>query len=56
MIGVELELVVLIVIMILASSFFAVFEVETPAWRKLTKWLVVTGGTVGLYSLVGHLA
>ncbi len=56
MIGVELELVVLIVIMILASSFFAVFEVETPAWRKLTKWLVVTGGTVGLYSLVGHWA
>ena len=56
MIGVELELVVLLLIMILGSSFFAVFEVETPPWRKVTKWLVITGGTVGLYALVGHWA
>ncbi len=30
MIGVELELVVLILLMILGWSFFSVFEVETP--------------------------
>jgi hypothetical protein len=54
--GVELELAILIVIMILGWSFFAVFEVETPPWRKLTKWLVVAGGTVGLHALVGHWA
>ena len=42
--------------MAVGSSFFAVFEVETPPWRKLTKWLVVAGGTVGLHALVGHWA
>ncbi|MCH7474718.1 MAG: hypothetical protein IIA27_08600 [Gemmatimonadetes bacterium] len=54
--GVELELSVLIVIMQLGTSFFAVFEVETPGWRKLTKWLIVHGGTVGLFFAVGHWA
>lgn len=29
---------------------------ETAPWRKLTKWLVITGGTVGLYALLGHWA
>ena len=32
------------------------FEVETPRWRKLLKWLIVVAGTVGLYSLVEHVA
>jgi hypothetical protein len=54
--GVELELSALLLIMILGTSIFAVFEVETPAWRKATKWLVVSAVTLGLYGLVGHWA
>ncbi len=37
--GVELELYVLLAALILGSSVFAVFEVETPKWRKALKWL-----------------
>ena len=54
--GIELELYVLIGLLALGSSIFAVFEVETPRWRKVLKWLIVVGGTVGLYYTVGHLA
>ena len=54
--GIELELFVLLVLFILGSSIFAVFEVETPAWRKVLKWLIVCGATVGLYQAVGHSA
>ena len=52
--GVELELAVLLVVMIIGQSTFAVFEVETPAWRKILKWSIVVGGTAGLYPAVGH--
>jgi len=45
-----------LLIVILGSSIFAVFEVETALWRKLLKWLIVAGGTVGLYYGVGHWA
>ncbi len=54
--GIELELLVLLIIQTVSTSFFAVFEVETPAWRKLLKWTLVIGGTLGLYALVGHWA
>ena len=54
--GIELELYVLIGLLTLGASIFAVFEVETPRWRKVLKWLIVVGGTVGLYYAVGHLA
>ncbi len=54
--GVELELYVLLVVLILGSSVFAVFEVETPGWRKALKWLILSGGTVSLYYGVGHVA
>ena len=54
--GVELELYVLLVLLTLGSSIFAVFEVETPPWRKGLKWLIICAGTVGLYYVVGHLA
>jgi hypothetical protein len=56
MMGVELELYALLILLTLGSSIFAVFEVETPMWRKVLKWLIVIGGTVGLYYVVGHLA
>ena len=52
--GLELELVVLLVISVVGQSAFAVFEVETPVWRKILKWSIVIGGTVGLYAAVGH--
>lgn len=54
--GIELELTVLLVVQTLGTSFFAVFEVETPGWRKALKWTIVIGGTVGLYYVVGHWA
>ena len=52
--GFELELIVLLVIQTLGMSIFAIFEVETPAWRGILKWFIVIGGTIGLYYLVGH--
>ena len=54
--GVNLELYVLLGILILGSSVFAVFEIETARWRKALKWFIVCAGTVGLYYAVGHLA
>ncbi len=54
--GIELELIVLLVLMTLGTSIFAVFEVETPAWRKITKWTLVHAMTIGLFFLVGHWA
>jgi hypothetical protein len=54
--GIELELGVLLGIAIVGPSIFAVFEVETPAWRKILKWGIVAGLTLGLYAVVGHWA
>ena len=54
--GIELELAVLLAIVILGSSGFAVFEIETPWWRKVLKWSIVTGGTLALYRAAGHWA
>ena len=54
--GVELELGVLLLISVLGSGTFAVFEIETPAWRKILKWSIVIGGTLWLYTGVGHWA
>ena len=52
--GIELELTVLLLLTLIGSEVFARFEVETPLWRKFTKWLVVIGGTVLLYRGIGH--
>ncbi|MBN2566286.1 MAG: hypothetical protein JXB46_11305 [Candidatus Eisenbacteria bacterium] len=54
--GVELELWVLLVIVVFGTSIFGIFETETPRWRKLVKWPVFCGITVGLYYAIGHLA
>ncbi len=54
--GVELELFVLLILLTAGASIFDVFEVETPAWRKALKWLIVIVATVGLYFVVGHWA
>jgi len=54
--GIELELAVLLGVAIVGSGIFAVFEVETPAWRKIAKWAVLVGVTLGLYAVAGHWA
>jgi dolichyl-phosphate-mannose--protein O-mannosyl transferase len=54
--GIELELFVLLVFAVLGQSTFARFEIETPASRKIFKWLSIIGLTLGLYRLVGHWA
>jgi hypothetical protein len=54
--GIELELGVLLAISIVGQSTFARFEIETPAWRKILKWAIITGITGGLYAAAGHWA
>jgi hypothetical protein len=56
MMGIEIELGVLLAIAVLGQSTFAVFEVETPAWRKVLKWGIVIGATLALTPAVGHWA
>ena len=51
-----LDLAVLLAIAVLGQSTFAVFEVETPAWRKILKWGIVIGLTLTLAAFVGHWA
>ncbi len=55
-IGIELELFVLLGLLILGASVFAPFEVETAAWRKALKWVMITVITVALHSAIGHWA
>jgi hypothetical protein len=40
----------------LASNFFGRFEVETPAFRKIIKWLIIDAITVALFFGIGHWA
>src|SRR5690349_16366850 len=54
--GIELELAVLLAFAIIGQSTFARFEIETPALRKILKWLMVTGLTLVLYRFVRHWA
>ena len=51
---IEIELGEMLVIQLIMTNFFAKFEVETPAFRKIIKWLIIAGITVGLYFLIGH--
>lgn len=52
--GIELELGVLLGVLLFGAEIFAPFEVETPAWRKILKWSIVIGITLGLYGAIGH--
>jgi hypothetical protein len=54
--GIELELGVLLAIAVIGPSTLARFEGESPAWRKILKWTLITAGTLGLYTMVGHWA
>ena len=53
---IELELAVLLLVAVVGQAVFAVFEVETPAWRKILKWALVVGVTLGLTPILGHWA
>ncbi len=53
-IGIELELITLLVIQTTFISTFAKFEIETPLVKKLVKWFFIDALTIGLYFLVGH--
>ena len=55
-VGIEIELAVLLAIAIVGPAVFAVFEVETPAWRKVLKWVIVCVVTLALYRAIGHFA
>jgi hypothetical protein len=55
-VGFELELALLLAIAVAGHACFAVFEVETPAWRKLLKWSMLTGLTWLVYRAAGHTA
>lgn len=37
----------------LGTMVFAVFEIETPVWRRLLKWTIFHGATAGLFFAVG---
>lgn len=52
--GVELELGVLFALATVASSVFDRFEVETPAWRKLLRWIFAGALTLGAFHWIGH--
>ena len=54
--GIELELIILLIIQTTFISAFAKFEIETPLFRKLIKWFLIDGITIALYFLVGHWA
>jgi len=54
--GIAVELIVPLVLQTLGTSIFARFEVETPVSRRILKWTIFIGGTVGLYFVVRHWA
>ena len=54
--GIEFELAVLLAVAVVGQATFAVFEIETPAWRKILKWALVIGVTLALRRVAGHWA
>ena len=52
--GIELELGVLLALHLVGTSVLAPFEAETPPWRRILKWTVITALTLGLVPFVGH--
>ncbi len=52
--GIELELLFLLITLTVGMVTFGRFEAERPIWRGLLKWAIFIAGTLGLYQLVGH--
>jgi len=55
-VDVKIELAVLLGLAVFGQATFAVFEIETPAWRKILKWAMVIGVTLALTRVAGHWA
>ena len=47
---VKIELAVLLGLAVVGQATFAVFEIETLAWRKILKWAMVIGVTLAFVS------
>lgn len=54
--GIEIELAVLMLLQLTGSAFFSHFEGEQSPLRKIMKWIIFDGITIGLFFLVGHWA
>lgn len=54
--GLELELSVLLIIQLIATSLFAKFEIGTPGWKKILKWIILDIITLLLSTIIGHLS
>lgn len=52
--GIQVELTVLLILQTLGTSLFERFEIETPVWKRLLKWTILIGATLGLYSIIEH--
>ena len=52
--GIELELSYLLLLLTVGMVSFGRFEADRAIWRGLLKWAILIGGTVGLYTAVGH--
>lgn len=54
--GFELELAIVLALQLLGTEIFCRFEIETPAWRKILKWLLLLAITFALFQYLGHWA
>lgn len=54
--GIELELITLLIIQTTFISAFSKFEVEAPLLRRLIKWFIIDAIAVTLYYFVNHWA
>lgn len=54
--GLTLTLGSLLVTVIIGASHFAIFEIETPRWRKALKWALVSAISIGLSFAIGAWA
>lgn len=52
--GFELELAIVLALQLLGTEIFCRFEIETPAWRKILKWLLLLAITFALFQYLGH--
>ena len=52
----EVELAVLLALVVFGNAIFATFEGETPWWRKVLKWTILSGVTLLLARSIGHWA
>jgi hypothetical protein len=54
--GIELELGALLLSQLIGTSIFGIFEMETPAWKKILKWLLIDVITLALFFEFNHWA